>query len=105
MSRNRVVTFSDNRAYCPIGSNALCRVIGKGNPARRWRDKMKKGQCVTYLAQGGEGPKVAAMVLTAHRDGTATVKARFTLDAEGKQDGMYLGYRYRVPVSALSAEG
>jgi hypothetical protein len=67
--------------------------------------QMKKGQCVTYLAQGGEGPKVAAVILTAHKDGTATVKARFVVNAEGKQEGGYLGYRYRVPVGTLAREG
>lgn len=37
-----------------------------------------------------------------HRDGTATIRAIFSLDADGRDYGMYAGYKYRVEACGLT---
>jgi len=59
-----------------------------------------KHQFVTYRVHN---QTISAIVRRVHRDGTATVEARFVLDEEGNvTPGCYLGYRYRYAQSALT---
>ena len=57
---------------------------------------VRKGQTVTYRAQGGEGGKVQAKVLRVHRDGSATVEATFALFDDGQLCPGYLGMKFRL---------
>jgi hypothetical protein len=66
--------------------------------------KFRKGQHVTYgLDKLGKGCKVQAIIRRVHRDDTATVEARFFVDADGKLEGCYPGYRYRCSQDNLCA--
>lgn len=57
---------------------------------------IKRGALVTYRPRHLDFD-VSAIVRRVHRDGTATVEARHWLDENGKPDGCYLGYCYRIP--------
>ena len=48
---------------------------------------------------------ISAIVRTVHRDGTATVEARFVLDDQGQPQPGYLGYRYRFDQDMLTPVG
>lgn len=66
---------------------------------------MRKGDTVFY--KSGKSI-VRAKVLTAHRDGSAKVEARFFYD-EGKDRGPFLGYKYEIDAqdihpNAMTAE-
>ncbi len=64
---------------------------------------IRKHQHVTYRALEGAGPTISAIVRCAHKDGTATVEARFVLDGDGnKIVPGYLGYRYRIDQAVLT---
>lgn len=66
------------------------------------KPKFRKGEFVEYsLEKVGKGRRVVAVVRRAHRNNTATVEARFVLNAEGEREGGYLGYRYTYPVKLL----
>ncbi|WBU27571.1 hypothetical protein OOZ54_12790 [Rhodopseudomonas palustris] len=62
--------------------------------------KIAKGAPVTYTC--GHGDRVSAIVKRRHRDGTATVEARFVMNSDGTERGCYLGFRYRMNVSNLA---
>lgn len=63
---------------------------------------MKKGDFVLYsLPFTNRMADVRAIVRTMHRDGTVTIEARHVLDKNGKPEGGYLGYRYRVGANLL----
>lgn len=61
-----------------------------------------KHQHVRYEGGGGF---IAAIVRIAHQDGTATVEARFFLDAAGEPRGPYIGDKFRLPVTKLQPVG
>lgn len=46
--------------------------------------------------------KVRAIVRRVHRDGDRTVEAQHYLDAEGKETGPYLGFKFRVDPVTLA---
>ena len=49
------------------------------------------------------GNRFSAIVLTAHKDGTRTVRLQWYLDREGKESqGCYQGDKFRVPPHMLS---
>ncbi|NEV75484.1 hypothetical protein DYI24_00110 [Rhodopseudomonas sp. BR0C11] len=62
--------------------------------------KIAKGAPVSYKC--GHGDRVSAIVKRRHRDGTATVEARFVMNQDGTERGCYLGFRYRLSVSILA---
>lgn len=57
------------------------------------RPKFKRGQIVYYTSAAKR--TIKAIVRCAHRDHTATVEARHSLDAIGEPDSSYIGHRYR----------
>ena len=57
-----------------------------------------KGEFVKYQA-GGQ--TVKAVIKTRHTDGTVTVEAQHFLNEEGRIMQPYLGFKYRLPMSAL----
>jgi hypothetical protein len=64
---------------------------------------MKRGTKVTYRLWHTPAGHVEAVVRRLHRDGSATVEARFFVDPDGRRSGCYLGYRYRVDTGLLAA--
>lgn len=59
--------------------------------------KFSKGDAVFFNGGQRRGNPVSAEVVTAHRDGTATVRARFSVDAEGRDiPGTFLGFKART---------
>lgn len=62
---------------------------------------MRKGDHLWYWSAYDHGDKIAAVVCRAHRDGTATIEARFCLDANGEPTGTYFGYKFRLPQTDL----
>lgn len=63
--------------------------------------KLNRGDMVTY---GTRTQRVSAKVIRLHRDGSATVMARFFIDANGKQDGPFLGFSYRLDQDDLKSD-
>lgn len=63
-----------------------------------------KHQFVTYRALEGAGPKVGAIIRRVHKDGTATVQARFSINDDGTENihAGFLGYHYRIAQSRLT---
>ena len=61
-----------------------------------------KGDRVTYRPRFLDFD-VSADVLRVHRDGTVTVRARFPLDDDGKEDGNWLGYTYRFDCKHINS--
>lgn len=62
---------------------------------------MKPADSVSYALNDG---RVMARVITVHKDSTVSIRARFFVDASGRQQLGYLGYRYRVAASILRLE-
>ena len=65
----------------------------------------KKHDNVKYVARAGRGSTIRARVLTAHRDGSCTVKALFVQDDDGNDVPAFLGYKYRIDAADLQLAG
>lgn len=56
--------------------------------------EFKKGSIVQY--RDGGDRHIQAIVRTVHKDGTYTVEAQFSLTRDGRREGQYLGYCWRL---------